>query len=99
MKLKVLMTLVHFDDLPIGIQWSHRKEIASDLFQKYRNRELDSIHLNAKIHCIAENDDVLLPIAEQIAHLNEVKNICRNYYYTEENGVRLESIDIEYIIA
>ena len=97
MKAKAIITIVDFDELSEETQWEHRRELASDLFKKYRHGDVLPEDLCRKIESIVDDDTTTIPIVEQIAHFKEVMDICRNYYYTK-TGTRLHHDDIEHLI-
>jgi len=96
MKVKAIVAIMDFDDLSEETQWEHRREIASDVFKKYRNGGILKGDFHRKIKSIVDDDATTIPISEQIAHLKEIIGICRNFYYTKL-GTRLHPSEIEYI--
>jgi len=96
-KAKAIIAIMDFDELSEERQWEFRRKHASELFHAYRRGGLFSERLERKIKSIVDGDDVLIPITEQIAHLNEVKENCQGSYYTG-TGTRIHPLDVEYII-
>ena len=97
MRVKAIVALRDFDELSEETQWHHRREIASDVFQKYRNGEALPANLCTKIGSVVDDDSYMIPIVEQIAHFKDIKDICRNFYYAE-SGIRLHPDEIEHIV-